>query len=192
MVSSVSIDDKTRLRTKSRQRRDDFVVTLRAGERAVAFSRLPTPLAKRVSRATVVAGYVATGSEADPARLLDHAASLGSTLALPHVTSRTAPMRFLRWDGRSALHPGPFGLMQPASDAPVATPDLVLVPLVAFDRRLKRLGQGAAHYDRALSMLPGAYAVGLAWSAQECDLVPTDPWDVPLDAILTEREYLTS
>lgn len=185
-------DDKSALRARFRQRRIDFVGRMTHAERRVSFSRLPSPLVARMKPDMIVAGYWALGAEAPVAQLMAHASNLGCRLALPHVTSRTAPMRFLSWDGRSALEPGPFGLQQPPAESASAQPDVVLVPLLAFDRRLNRLGQGAAHYDRALSLLPDAYAVGLAWSAQECDLVPTDPWDVPLDAILTEREFLTS
>ena len=185
-------DDKSALRAHFRQRRSDFVGSMTSAERQVSFSRLPSPLVARMTPDMIVAGYAALGAEAPAAQLMAHASELGCRLALPHITSRTAPMRFLSWDGRSALEPGPFGLQQPATTSAVVRPDLVLVPLLAFDRRLNRLGQGGGHYDRALSILPGASSVGLAWSVQEADLLATDPWDVPLDAILTEREFLTS
>ena len=116
---------------------------------------------------------------------------MGCKLALPHVTSVIAPMRFLSWQIDEALEDGPYGLKQPAAESPPVSPDIILVPLVAFDRNLNRLGQGAGHYDRALSLLEDAIAIGIAWSAQEQDLLVSDIWDVPLDAILTEKEWIT-
>jgi 5-formyltetrahydrofolate cyclo-ligase len=67
----------------------------------------------------------------------------------------------------------------------------VLVPLVAFDSRLMRLGQGAGHYDRALSLLGNAIAIGIAWSVQYAPSLITDPWDIPMDAVLTEKSWIT-
>ena len=98
---------------------------------------------------------------------------------------------FLQWQPGDELIEGAFGLMQPKSSAPTLTPDIVLVPLVAFDRALNRLGQGAGHYDRALSIIDNVQTIGIAWSVQEAGAIPADPWDVPLDAILTEKEWIS-
>ena len=184
-------DVKSELRRKFRATRDSFVANLTGGEAAIAFSCLPSPLAQLCSPGKIVAGYVAIGSEADPAKLLAAAADQGCALALPYVTSKTSPMRFLQWQAGDPLENGPFGLSQPKADAHEVTPDIVLVPLVAFDARLMRLGQGAGHYDRALSLLGNSTAVGIAWSVQLADKLPLDPWDMPLDAILTERSWIS-
>jgi 5-formyltetrahydrofolate cyclo-ligase len=184
-------DVKSALRRKLRAQRDIFVAELGAGEKTLAFSHLPSPLSRLCAPGTVVAGYIAVGSEADPLRLLAAAAALGCVTALPHVTRKVAPMRFLEWSVGDPLEYGPFGLSQPLSDAPEVKPDIVFAPLVAFDTRLMRLGQGAGHYDRALSMLENAAAIGIAWSVQETDILPTDPWDVPLDAVLTEKSWIS-
>ena len=85
---------------------------------------------------------------------------------------------------------GPFGLLQPPGDAEEVVPDLILTPLVAFDRTLARLGQGAGHYDRAFARFPNARRIGVAFSVQQVDRLPTDPWDMPLHAIITEREWI--
>lgn len=183
-------DVKSDLRRNFRAKRDNFVAALSDGELALAFSSLPSPLAALCMPGKVVAGYIAIGSEADASKLLAAAESQGCVLALPHVTSKVAPMRFLRWSRGDALESGPFGLMQPSANAPVVAPDLVLVPLVAFDERLMRLGQGAGHYDRALSVLDNCTSIGVAWSVQQANILPTDPWDVPLDAVLTERSWI--
>ena len=66
----------------------------------------------------------------------------------------------------------------------------MLTPLVAFDRRGNRLGQGAGHYDRAFATLPSAWRVGVAWSVQECEELKADTWDIPLHAVVTEKEWI--
>jgi 5-formyltetrahydrofolate cyclo-ligase len=181
---------KSELRAQYRQARADFVDALTDAERAIAFSAAPAPLKALFQRGRTVAAYVPVGSEADPHALLQQAAEAGCETALPHVTSRAAPMQFLRWSMGAALEDGPFGLRQPPATAEPCRPDVILVPLVAFDSRLMRLGQGAGHYDRALSLLDQAYTVGIAWSVQQAPALPADPWDIPLNAILTEKAWI--
>jgi len=183
--------DKQSQRMEFRDKRDRFVDSLSPQDYALAFSKIPSPLAQYLLPGKIVAGYIAMGSEVDPAALLTQAHQMGCDIALPHVTSKTAPMRFLRWTPGDDLVPGPFGLQQPAEHAPLCTPDLILTPLVAFDDRLMRLGQGAGHYDRALSLLDHAIAIGLAWSVQHAPVLASDIWDMPLDAILTEKSWIT-
>ena len=81
-----------------------------------------------------------------------------------------------------------FGTLRP--DGPEIVPDLLFVPLLAFDRRGRRLGYGGGYYDRTLAALPGAIAVGCAFAAQEMDEVPAGPHDIALDAVATEREVI--
>ncbi|WP_156679245.1 5-formyltetrahydrofolate cyclo-ligase [Sphingomonas profundi] len=145
---------------------------------------------RRFGDARIVSGYVSDGEEVDAIPILFAAIDRGLEVALPHVTAREAPMRFLRWTPGDPLVPGAFGLLQPRSDAPEVSPDLVLAPLVGFDRGLSRIGQGAGFYDRAFARLPAARRIGLAWSVQEVERLPLDPWDVPLNGIATEREWI--
>ena len=153
---------------------------------------LPVPDAflARLSPGLVVASYLPVGGEADPALLLRAATGRGCVAALPHVVDRSTPLRFLTWNDEIALSSGPFGLSQPAAHATEVRPDIVLTPLVAFDRRGNRLGQGAGHYDRAFADLPAAWRIGVAWSVQECEELEADAWDVPLHAIVTEKEWI--
>lgn len=181
---------KSDLRAFYRKTRADFVDDMPDSERAIAFTAVPTALTEHFVAGTIVAGYIPVGSEADPQYLLKSAESFGCLTALPYVTNRSSPMRFLRWSPGEPLYAGPFGLLQPDSAADLCTPDLVLAPLVAFDRQLMRLGQGAGHYDRALSLLEHSFVVGIAWSVQEAPLLPADPWDIPLNAILTEKAWI--
>lgn len=184
-------DDKARLRAELRARRDGFVAGMDVAGRTFAFRAPPSPLRELIERASVIAGYRAVGSEADPSALLEFAAAAGKTIALPHVERRSMPMRFLRWAPGDPLVPGPMNLEQPElGQAEEVTPDLFLAPLLGFDRRMHRLGQGAAFYDRAFARYPDAVRVGLAWHVQEVDAVPNDPWDEPLQAVLTEREWI--
>jgi 5-formyltetrahydrofolate cyclo-ligase len=184
--------DKATMRRFYRKQRDDFVAALSERDHAVAFSKIPSPLAAFLQPGRIVAGYVGKDSEASPSALLAAAHERGCITALPFVTSRAAPMRFLRWSPGELLEPGPFGLMQPPATAEAVAPDVILVPMVAFDSRLMRLGQGAGHYDRALSVLPDHVAVGVAWSVQHAPAIEADPWDVPMDAILTEKSWMTA
>lgn len=185
------IDVKKAQRAKFRKLRDEYVGQLSDNDRSLSFSRIPGLLNQHLKPGVVLAGYVALGSEADPTRLLVQAHEQGCVIALPHVVSKASPMRFLRWSPGDRLIEGPFGLMQPDAQAETLRPDILLVPLVAFDDQLMRLGQGAGHYDRALSLLENSFAVGLAWSIQHAQALPHDPWDMPLDAVLTEKSWIS-
>ncbi|MFC4292222.1 5-formyltetrahydrofolate cyclo-ligase [Sphingorhabdus arenilitoris] len=183
--------DKDALRRQYRQKREEYVVRLSPQDKELAFSAVPSPIKNLFQPDKSVAAFIPLPSEADPARLLTYAADIGCRTALPYVTGKAAPMQFLAWRPGDPLYDGPFNLQQPDSEAAIIHPDIVIVPLVAFDRSLNRLGQGAGHYDRALSLLSDSTAIGLAWSVQEHDFLPADPWDMPLDAILTEKEWIT-
>ena len=139
-----------------------------------------------------MASYVPVGSEADPSAFARAATEAGCVIALPHVVSLKQPIRFLAWDTEAALAAGPYGLSQPAETAIELQPDIILTPLLGFDRALNRIGQGAGHYDRAFAAFPDAWRVGVAWSVQQVDALETDAWDVPLHAIVTETEWITS
>jgi 5-formyltetrahydrofolate cyclo-ligase len=184
--------DKSEMRRSFRLKRDNFEAQLTSQDRERAFSVPPTPLRNLFTPGKTVAAYIPIGSEADPSALLQFAADAGCLTALPYIASRAAPMQFLSWSPGQPLETGIFGLQQPQNSRGVLVPDIVLAPLVAFDRDLARLGQGAGHYDRALCLLDDVIAIGIAWSVQEAQMIPADPWDIPLDAILTEREWISA
>ena len=139
-----------------------------------------------------VAGYRPMGSELDPGPLLARLAELGARILLPVVAKRGGPLVF-REAGDLAGHvPDAAGILAPPPTALEAAPDLIIAPLLAFDRSGGRLGYGGGYYDRTVALLragPGVTVVGLAFSGQEVDNVPREPHDQRLDAICTESGY---
>jgi 5-formyltetrahydrofolate cyclo-ligase len=184
--------DKTELRRMLRARRRAFLAGLDARDLTALYNDLLQRLAPHLEGARTIAAYVATGGEIDPLQILLHAAGQGLRTALPRVESREEPMTFRTWSPGEELIAGPLGLTQPTAQAAVCEPDLILAPLLGFDRTLGRIGQGAGFYDRAFATFPNARRIGLAWSVQEVDAIPMDPWDVPLHGLATEREWITA
>lgn len=150
----------------------------------------PTEIAERLQRPGIIASYLPMGNEPDPAPIVAAALAAGWRHAVPHVVKRELPMRFLEWRPGDPVALGPMRLRQPLADAPELAPDIILTPLVAFDRALNRLGQGAGFYDRAFAALPSALRVGIAWSIQEVPGLPVDEWDMPLHGVVTERGWI--
>lgn len=204
--------DKHHLRTTARTARAAFVaegkpeiavpaefltllssVTPALSRGPAAFSSVEEEAEPRVKfgATSILATYAPLGDEANPAPLARAAVAAGWTLALPHVVDRATPLRFLAWHPDHPLATGPFGLRQPGPHAPEVTPDIILTPLVAFDAALNRIGQGAGHYDRAFAAYPRARRIGIAFSAQQVAGIDPDLWDMPLDAIVTETDWIT-
>jgi 5-formyltetrahydrofolate cyclo-ligase len=181
--SPADLTDKASLRTYMRAARRTFTPT-----QAI---RVNPAFLDRLRPGLIVASYRPIGGEADPAPLERAATAAGCVLALPRVEDRATPLRYLAWSPARPLETGPLGLQQPDADAPELAPDIILTPLVAFDRAGGRLGQGAGYYDRAFTLHAGGWRVGVAWSIQEVPRIPVDPWDIPLHAIVTEKEWMT-
>ena len=141
----------------------------------------------------VVSGFHPFGEEIDVMVLLRRLGEAGHQMALPVVAKRGEPLVFRRWQAGDAMDEGPFGIREPRADAPELRPEVVLVPLLAFDRRGYRLGYGGGFYDRTLAELRAegdTLAVGVAYAAQEVDDVPRDETDEPLDWVVTERDAI--
>ena len=138
----------------------------------------------------VVAGYWPIGDEADVRPLLLRLAGLGCIAALPVVVAKGAALAFRVWQPGTSLETGSHGTRHPPATAPMVFPDLVLLPLLGFDRWGGRLGYGGGYYDRTLAQLRGTghmQAVGIAYAAQEVDALPQDRHDQRLDWIVTEE-----
>ncbi len=132
-----------------------------------------------------VAGVIPLPGEPDLMPAWDALHARGHAMLMPETTPRGEALLFRRWHPESVLVAGRHGTRHP--DGPVGDPAIVFVPLLAWDRRLARLGHGGGYYDRTLAARPDAVAIGVGLAAQEVAIVPTGPYDVPLDAVLTER-----
>jgi 5-formyltetrahydrofolate cyclo-ligase len=135
----------------------------------------------------VVSFYWPMGDEADPRRLAARIAERGHVLALPVVMNKDAPLVFRLWRAGDPLIAHAFGMHEPAGTAPLVTPDVLFVPLLAFDARGHRLGYGGGFYDRTLAALDAKLAIGVAYAGQETDALPIHDHDHPLDMVVTEK-----
>ncbi len=183
---------KAELRAKLRFRRDQYARNLPQLVRAIAFHAPPSPLRALLAGARCVGGYVAGSSEAPVEALLTLAFDAGVPTALPCFAARHDPMRFAAWRPGDMTVAGPWRVAQPAAGAEAAEPDLLLCPLLGFDRAGGRIGQGGGHYDRYFADHPKALRIGIGWSVQEVDAIPLEPHDIRLDAILTEQEWIVT
>jgi 5-formyltetrahydrofolate cyclo-ligase len=181
-------DLKAELRRLAMARREALPATERIeAAQAIAARGLP------VAVGMVVSGYSPLKSEISPMPLLRRCADAGAALALPVVVGRGKPLVMRAWTFGAPLDSGVWGIRQPTPAAPEVFPDILIVPLLAFDRRGHRIGYGAGYYDMTLAKLRDlkpVTAIGIAFAAQEIDMVPTTARDARLDLVLTEREII--
>ena len=184
-------DAKRRLRQAARSRRAALPADERARSAAIIADRVTDTV--DIPASTVLAGYVPVGAEVDVMPLLLRLAGRIRRLALPAVVGRDCPLVFRAWAPGDDLMDGRYDIPCPLGSAATCQPTAILVPLLAFDRRGRRLGQGAGYYDRTLAALRcenPPVAIGIAFAAQEIPTVPTDDHDQPLDWIVTERDAI--
>jgi 5-formyltetrahydrofolate cyclo-ligase len=191
-VPSPSRSAKSGLRAEALARRRVYARSLGPELRAQLETKLAEIVLPHLAAARIVAFYHPLQDEISPYKLLERLGA-GRRAALPWFLDRDARMMFRE---APAAEPSPWGMLQPPASAAALAPDLVLVPLVAADRSGTRIGHGKGHYDRALAHLRaggGAVAtIGLGWEPQILDdPIPADPWDVPLDAIATPKEWIS-
>lgn len=180
-------DDKDRLRKSARERRRQAVAE--AGPDADA--RLAEHMAGGFGHLAgcSVSGYLAIGAEIDVAPAMAALESRGLAPALPVVTGPARPLAFRRWRAGMELEDGPLGTRHPPATSPEVIPDVLIVPMLAFDLRGRRVGWGGGFYDRTLAALRAGkkvIAVGAAFAGQQVDKVPADEHDARLDWIVTE------
>ncbi|MBN9042817.1 MAG: 5-formyltetrahydrofolate cyclo-ligase [Rhizobiales bacterium 62-47] len=182
--------DKNTIRATAIAKRD----TLSAAQREAAAQRLAMhDAAFDIKPGTVVAGYMPMRGEIDPRPLMHALAARGAHLALPVVVARDAPLLFRAWQANDALVAGPFGTSHPEDHIGNVVPDILLVPLAAFDRIGHRIGYGGGYYDRTLQKLRAAttiVAAGVAFAIQEVETVPASHHDAVLDLVLTDVESI--
>lgn len=137
----------------------------------------------------ILSGYWPMRGEPNPRPAM---ATHDGPVCLPVVPGKAVPLVFRRWQGEP-LVPGPFGTSHPADSQPVLSPAVLIVPLAGFDRRGNRIGYGGGYYDRTLQMLRESgqvTAIGLAFAVQELPDIPADPFDQPLDLVVTDRGHI--
>jgi 5-formyltetrahydrofolate cyclo-ligase len=165
--------------------------TLVGAERARAASALAgrgLEFLGAISRTAIISGFASLPEELDAGPLLERLAADGFRLALPALQGKGRPLVFRAWAPGDAMDSGTWGIAEPKTDKAVVEPDILLVPLLAFDRQGWRLGYGGGFYDRTLERLRGlepAVAVGLAYDQQQVDAVPHLDYDQRLDWVLT-------
>ena len=182
------------LRLAAMARRD----AIPAAERLPAAQRiaehgLPQDVGRRLGPGITVSGYSPLKSEISPLPLMRRCADAGAALALPVVVGRGKPLIMRAWSFGAPLGSGVWGIREPTADAPQVFPDILIVPLLAFDRTGHRIGYGAGYYDMTIAALrtrKPVVAIGIAFAAQEIDAVPATPRDARLDLVLTEREVI--
>ena len=194
-------DYRASLRRELRARRRGIP----AAEAEAAAARLCRRVAAEdfFQRAATIAFYGAMDGEVDPRPLLLQALQDGKRGYLPFIRAAGATkndcLAFAQVTAATPLQPGPWGAPQPSTEnlLPPADLDLVLLPLVAFDARCNRLGMGKGFYDRTFAFksrdagstdyIDGPFLAGLAHECQRLDQVPAAPWDVPLNAVVTDQ-----
>ena len=190
MAGSSPTTLKAELRRQALACRD----ALPAAERAQAAETIAArafPIA--VAPGATVSGFMPMKSEINPLPLMRRLAEQGARFALPVVAGQGQPLIMRAWVFGAPLTAGVWGIREPEATAPEVEPDILIVPLLAFDRAGHRIGYGAGYYDRTIAALRArrpVVAIGVAFGAQEIAAVPATPHDVPLDLVLTEREVI--
>lgn len=182
--------NKDELRRAAVVRRDALPAAVRA---AAAETIAVRPFPVEFAAGAVVSGFMPLKNEIDTLPLMRKLAAQGAQLALPVVIGREKPLLMRAWSFGEPLVAGIWGIREPKPEAAVAYPDIVLVPLIAFDRTGHRIGHGAGYYDFTLAVLrarKSVVAVGIAFATQEVPAVPATPRDERLDLVLTEREVI--
>jgi len=181
---------KAQIRRDAAARRDALPAAERAAA-AVTIAARPLPVAVRPG--AVVSGFSPLKSEINPVPLMRAFAAAGASLALPVVAGRGKPLIMRAWNFGEPLVSGVWGIREPPPNAPEVFPDVLIVPMLAFDRSGHRIGYGAGYYDMTIARLRGmkpVIALGIAYAAQEIAEIPTTPRDARLDFVLTEREVI--
>lgn len=154
------------------------------GDQAAATARLAGVL--QAYRGLVLAGYWPMGDEIDPRPAM---ATHRGPVCLPVVAGKGQPLIFRRWRPGDTLEAGSFGTSHPRPNAPQLRPQVLIVPMLAFDDQGNRLGYGGGFYDRTLMRLhrqQPVTAIGFAWGGQQLPAIPSGQHDVEMDIIVTD------
>jgi 5-formyltetrahydrofolate cyclo-ligase len=186
-------DERERIRRAVLARRDALTSETRdACSRAIT-ARFWALADSAAARTLLVS--LSVGSEVSTRTLVAEARQRGLRVAVPVTLAAERRLLAVEYPGDERLEPGPFGIPQPRADARVPVPvdrlDLIVVPGAAFDARGNRLGWGAGYYDRLLAgRRAAAPVVALAYECQIVPAIPSEPHDVPMDVLVTERRVI--
>ena len=143
----------------------------------------------------IIAGYYPSNYEVDILNFLKNASKKKFKIVLPVIQSSNT-MSFKSWIFEEPLYVNKFGILEPKKSSKDIIPDLIMVPLVAFDNRLNRIGYGKGYYDRSLKKISkikkNVISLGIAYSFQKCKKIPTNEYDFKLDYIFTERGIINT
>jgi 5-formyltetrahydrofolate cyclo-ligase len=184
--------EKLKVRREAVAGRDALSAEVRqAAAQTIAARKFPLAIAP----GAIVSGFMPMKTEINQLPLMRALAHAGATLALPVVAGRGKPLVMRAWRWGEPLAEGVWGIRQPKPEAAEVDPDIILVPLLAFDRAGNRIGYGAGYYDMTIHRLRArkpVVAIGIAFAIQEVPAVPATPRDERLDLLLTEREVIAT
>ena len=148
---------------------------------------------KVLRQAKYIAGYMPINNEIDAHLIMKALHVVQYQCSLPVITTPNTALSFKAWNLEDDLIQGAHNILEPASDNEAVTPDIILVPLLAFDKVGHRLGYGGGYYDRTLANLkqinPNVIAIGVAYEQQMCEQLPTDNHDIKLDYVITDQNF---
>ena len=156
-----------------------------------SFLKIFKEIKKNISKKKIIGGYYPINFEIDILDFLEKLEIKGLQLCLP-VVKKNNEMDYYSWSTKNLLKLNKYGIPEPEKIKKVF-PDIILVPLVAFDNRLYRIGYGGGYYDRYIEKLSNKknlFKIGIAHSCQKINRVPTNKYDKKLDIIITEKYVL--
>jgi 5-formyltetrahydrofolate cyclo-ligase len=190
MTELQSETPKARLRRETLARRDALPAVERlAGAETIAARAFPL----KIVPGAIISGFMPLKTEINPLPLLRKLADAGAKLALPAIAGRDKPLIMRAYAFGDEFARGQWGIREPKPEQPQVDPDILIVPLAAFDRNGHRIGYGAGYYDmtiRSLRAKKPVVAIGIAFACQEISEVPATGRDQRLDLVLTERETI--
>ena len=184
--------DKTYLRNKSiLQRKKEYLVIKKFN-----FNLIFNLIRKHFDKKKIViAGYYPSNYEVNILNFLQEASKRKFRIVLPAINSLNV-MSFKSWIFKEPLYVSKFGILEPKISGKEIIPNLIMVPLVAFDNKLNRIGYGKGYYDRSLQKISKSkkktVSLGIAYSFQQCNRIPVNRHDFKLDYIFTERGIISS
>jgi 5-formyltetrahydrofolate cyclo-ligase len=179
-TAAMASPNKSELRKAARLKRS----VLASSNIAAALAAYAIQL--KLAPGAIVGGYHALPEEADPHLLLQALVARRCHIAFPRIAGKGSPLEFHLVPDGEVLRPGAYGIAEPLAHWPRVMPDLLLVPLLAFDHRGHRLGYGGGFYDRTLAVLR-VRAIGIAYAGQAVASLPAETHDMALDGVLTEQ-----